>query len=78
MAEDSVRVVMLEQRSQHLGTHLTLPPQRHVGSHHLVVCVQVVTEEERTHTERTVRRRGQNLTEIHFCNTMKEFDLQRK
>lgn len=43
VAEHSAGVVVFEQRTKHLGTHLGLPPQRHVGSDHFVVCVQVVT-----------------------------------
>lgn len=43
MAEYSTAVVVFEQRSEHLGAHLWLPPQGHVGGHHLIVRVQVVT-----------------------------------
>lgn len=43
MAQQSAAVVVFEQRSKHLWAHLRLPPQRHVGSHHFVVRVQVVT-----------------------------------
>lgn len=43
VAEYSAAVVVFEQRSKHLGAHLRFPPQGHVGSHHLIVCVQVVT-----------------------------------
>lgn len=46
MAKHSAAVVVFEQRSEHLGAHLRLPPQRHVGSHHFIVCVQVVTGRE--------------------------------
>lgn len=46
MAEHSAAVVVFEQRSEHLGAHLCLPPQRHVGSYHFIVCVQVVTGRE--------------------------------
>lgn len=46
VAQRSVAVVVFEQRTEHLGAHLRLPLQRHVGSHHLIVCVQVVTERE--------------------------------
>lgn len=42
VAEHPVAVVVLEQRSEHLGAHLRLPPQGHVGGHHFVVGVQVV------------------------------------
>lgn len=43
VAEHSAGVVVFEQRAQHLGTHLGLPPQRHVGRDHFVVRVHVVT-----------------------------------
>lgn len=43
MAQHSAAVVVFEQRSKHLRAHLRLPPQRHVGSHHFIICVQVVT-----------------------------------
>lgn len=46
MAQHSAAVVVFEQRAEHLGAHLRLPLQRHVGSHHLIVCVQVVTGRE--------------------------------
>lgn len=46
MAQHSAAVVVFEQRSEHLGAHLHLPPQRHVGSNHFIVCVQVVTGRE--------------------------------
>lgn len=47
VAHRSAAVVMFEQRAEHLGTHLRLPPERHVGSHHLIVGVQVVTGKQR-------------------------------
>lgn len=43
VAEHSAAVVVFEQRAEHLGAHLRLPPQRYVGSHHFVIRVQVVT-----------------------------------
>lgn len=43
VAQHSAAVVLFEQRSEHLRAHLRLPSQGHVGSHHLIVCVQVVT-----------------------------------
>lgn len=46
VAQNSAAVVVFEQRSENLGAHLRLPPQRNVGSHHLIVCVQVVTVRE--------------------------------
>jgi len=51
VAQRSAAVVLFEQRSEHLGTHLRLPLQRHVGSHHLIVRVQVITGGE-TETEK--------------------------
>lgn len=59
VAEHSADVVVFEQRTKHLGTHLVLPPQRHVGSDHFVVCVQVVTgggeDTDRRHSDTEVR-----------------------
>lgn len=46
VSQRSAAVVVFEQRSEHLGAHLRLPLQRHVGSNHLIVCVQVVTGRE--------------------------------
>lgn len=47
VAQHPAAVVVFEQRSEHLWAHLRLPSQRHVGSHHLIVCVQVVTGREK-------------------------------
>ena len=50
MAEHPAAIVVFEQRSEHLRAHLRLPPQRHVGGHHFIIRVQIVTGME-TETE---------------------------
>lgn len=63
VAEHSVAVVVFEQRSEHLGAHLRLPPQRYVGSHHFVIRVQVVTGMETQETEDSLNTKAvQTLT----------------
>lgn len=46
VAEHSAAVMVFEQCSEHLRAHLCLSPQRHIGSHHFIICVQVVTRRE--------------------------------
>lgn len=58
VAEYSAAIVVFEQCSKHLGAHLRLPPQGHVGSHHLIVCVQVVTGMETQMKTEGIQRQG--------------------